>query len=139
MTGSTAFVLGGALVTLPYLAWIRRARTPARPAALGLVIAALVYLAFAAAAGAWDGLAVEAVGLILFALVAGLGLRWPWLLALGWAAHAGWDLALHSSGPQDYAPFWYPPACVGSDLLLAGFLVALFWPDHNHATPRETP
>jgi hypothetical protein len=57
--------------------------------ALGLVGAAFVYVACAAAAAGGPGgrgqLPLEALGLSLFTLLAALGLaRWPALLALGW-------------------------------------------------------
>jgi signal transduction histidine kinase len=36
---------------------------------------------------------------------------------LGWAAHAGWDLLFHRLDVASYAPWWYPVACIGFDLV----------------------
>jgi hypothetical protein len=98
--------------------------------ALGLVGAALIYVARAAAADVGPGgrghLPVEALGLSLFTLLAALGLaRWPALLALGWAGHALWDLLRGAHAA--YIPAWYPPACGGFDLVVAGYLAWLLW------------
>lgn len=93
--------------------------------ALGLVIAAFIYIVLALAAGAdrrW--LALEAAGLGLFGGLAWLGLRAsPWWLALGWVAHVGWDVGLHLDRVQEIVPAWYPLLCVGFDLVVAGFLL----------------
>jgi hypothetical protein len=58
--------------------------------------------------------------LTLVAVVAG-GRTAAWLVALGWLAHAGWDLAHHRSGrvvPRGYAEF-----CVVLDVALAALMV----------------
>ncbi|MGW5559831.1 hypothetical protein ACWER9_21740 [Micromonospora sp. NPDC003944] len=65
------------------------------------------------------GLAVW-VTLTLVAVVAG-GRTAAWLVALGWLAHAGWDLAHHRGGrvvPRGYAEF-----CVVLDVALAAVMV----------------
>jgi Family of unknown function (DUF6010) len=114
-------VLGGLFVFLVR----RRKRGDISLLALGLVVAAFVYLVLALAAGAdrrW--LILEAVGLGVFGLLAWLGLRASlWWLVLGWVAHVGWDVGLHLDRPQTFVPAWYPLLCVGFDLVVAGFLL----------------
>jgi hypothetical protein len=117
----TGAVLGGVFAALA------ARRTPAgelRLLALGLVAAAVVYLALALADGNARWLALEAVGVAGFALVAWLGVRVsPWLLVLGWTAHVFWDAALHVEQPQSLVDAWYPLGCVGFDLIVAGALL----------------
>ena len=95
--------------------------------AVGLVIAALVYVGFGAVGGAvgrW--LALESLGVLLYGAAAWGGLRGrPWLLAVGWAAHVAWDAILHLSGAgSEYTPHWYPWLCVSFDLVMAGAALA---------------
>ena len=114
------------------LALVRMARTypPAgerRVYAVGLVIAALLYVIFGVVGGAgarW--LALESVGVLIYGAAAWVGLRgWPSLLALGWAAHVAWDVPIHVSGAAvGYTPRWYPWLCVSFDLVIAGAVVA---------------
>ena len=95
--------------------------------AVGLVIAALVYVVLGVVGGAsaqW--LLFETLGVFLYGTAAWVGLRGkPLLIALGWAAHVGWDLLLHLSGAgAEYTPHWYPWFCVGFDLVIAGAVLA---------------
>jgi hypothetical protein len=92
--------------------------------AVGLVVAALVYVGFAARGGvALSWLALESGGLVLFSSVALLGLRISmWFLMLGWAAHALWDVLLHKVLNVGFVPEWYPVMCLGFDLFLAGYI-----------------
>jgi hypothetical protein len=91
--------------------------------AVGLVVAALTYVAFAAAGGAgapW--LAAEVAGVALFGGAAWVGLRGsPVVLAVGWAVHVAWDVLLHLEGAgATYTPSWYPWLCASFDLVVAG-------------------
>ncbi len=90
----------------------------------GLVVAALIYVGFAAVGRAeprW--LAIEAGGVIPFAAFAWAGLRRsPLWLAAGWALHVGWDVGLHSAATTPFVPPWYPPLCVGLDAIVALWL-----------------
>jgi uncharacterized protein DUF6010 len=96
----------------------------ARLLALGLVVAALVYVGLALAGADRRWLAVEAVGLGVFAVLGWLGVRASiWWLALGWVAHVGWDVGLHLDRSQAFVGAWYPLLCVGFDLVVAGFLI----------------
>lgn len=95
--------------------------------AVGLVVAAFLYVIFGVVGGAgarW--LALESVSVLIYGAAAWVGLRGrPLLLALGWAAHVAWDVPLHVSGAAaEYAPRWYPWLCVSFDLVIAGAVVA---------------
>ena len=114
------------------LALVRMARTyppegERRVYAVGLVIAALLYVIFGVVGGAgarWS--ALESAGVLIYGAAAWAGLRGrPSLLALGWAAHVAWDVPLHVSGAAvEYTPGWYPWLCVSFDLIIAGAVVA---------------
>ncbi len=110
------------------IAFVRYAGANRRPYAVGLLAAAVIYAAFALAGGAsvrW--LLVETVGVALFGAVAWSGFRgWLPLLAVGWAAHVGWDVLLHLDGAGAvHTPGWYPWACVSLDLILAAALLRM--------------
>ena len=128
MTPTLALLLGIALSLA--LVGLARRYPPVRERhvyAVGLVIAALLYVFFAMAGGAnpkW--LAFEALGVFLYLVVAWAGLRGrPWILALGWAAHVAWDVLFHlSGGGAEYTPRWYPWTCVSFDLVVAAAVFA---------------
>jgi hypothetical protein len=131
MNEQMTWILTGAAGALAFGALVRRFahRDPSRRHAMALVVAALIYLAFAAAGGSAGGVGVELGGVAVFGGVAAVGLvrRMPWLLALGWALHPLWDVALHTAGEGlRYTPAGYVPACIGFDLALAA-LIALGW------------
>jgi hypothetical protein len=91
--------------------------------AVGLVIAALIYVGFTAQGATPAWLVLELAGLLVFTLLAWLGLKISALiLAFAWAAHVAWDLALHKLLDVAFVPDWYPVVCVGFDLLLAGYI-----------------
>ena len=94
--------------------------------AIGLPVAGLAYVGFALMAGNGRWAAYEAVGVLVYGLVAWCGLRRsPRWLVLGWAAHPLWDTLLHLSGTgAELAPQWYVVSCVPFDLLVAGFIAA---------------
>jgi hypothetical protein len=116
-------VLGGLFALFAHS---RRSPGEVRLLAVGLMVAALIYVAFALAGAHGRWLALEAVGLALFSGVAWLGLRVSlWWLALGWVAHVGWDVGLHLDRTQPVVGAWYPLACVGFDLVVAGYLLSL--------------
>lgn len=104
-----------------------RARKAAevRVLALGLVVAALIYVGLALAGRGREWLGIEMAGVALFGLLAWLGLRGsPWWLAVGWVAHVGWDVGLHLDRAQAVVGAWYPLLCVGFDLVVAGFVLS---------------
>jgi hypothetical protein len=88
--------------------------------AVWLVIAALIYPAFAALHDAHDQLLYEFIGVVLYSTLAWLGWRYSlaWLAA-GWALHTVWDNLTHGA----FMPAWYPMVCLGFDLVLAAFIV----------------
>jgi hypothetical protein len=92
--------------------------------ALGLLVAAVIYVGLALAAGNPRWLMVELVGVAVFGTVAWFGLHSAAWLAVGWLAHVGWDVGLHLDRPQPVVRHWYPLLCVGFDLLVAGVLVS---------------
>jgi len=120
-----AAVLAGALLAVPFLALAARHSRPVMPIGVGLVVAALVYVALAAVRADASTIWLELSGTAAFAAVAVAGVRWSaWFLAAGWVAHVGWDLLLHPVSYPGYAPGWYPALCVGFDMLVAGFALA---------------
>ena len=117
-------IFGGVAAAVPYLLYAIRVRNPRRLFAIGLVITAFVYVVFAMFGGTRDALLIELGGAVIFVIVTALGLRYSiYFLAFGWAAHVAWDLLLHPIGVSSYAPWWYPVACVGFDLVVAGAVV----------------
>jgi hypothetical protein len=91
---------------------------------LGLVVAALIYVALALVSDERRWLVTEMVGVALFGGLAWLGLRSSsWWLALGWVGHVGWDVGLHLDRAQPVVGAWYPLLCVGFDLVVAGFVL----------------
>jgi uncharacterized membrane protein len=105
------------------LAWQSR-RREAQLLAIGLVIAALVYVVAALFGADRSGLVHQVAGLMLFGAIAWLGVRVSQLwLALGWAAHTAWDVGLHLNRVQAIVPAWYALLCVGFDLVVAGYVL----------------
>jgi hypothetical protein len=131
-------VLGGLFVIL---ANRRGRRTEATLFAIGLFVAALIYLALALARDGGRWLATESAGVAIFGTLAWLGMRSsPWWLALGWLGHVAWDVGLHLDQVQPIAPRWYPLLCVGFDLIVAGFVLGRVAPSlepqrRDHRSP----
>lgn len=115
----TGAVLGALLVLVAR----RGGAAGLRLLALGLLVAALIYLGLAIPSGDGRWLVLEGAGLLLYGPLAWLGLRRPGVLALGWAAHVGWDIGLHLEAAQPVVGPWYPLGCVGFDLIVAGYLL----------------
>ena len=92
-----ALIVGIVLAT-PFLLWTRaQPDAGMRFYAVGLGVTALIYFVFAlfGAAGG-RSLVLEAAGVLLYGAAAWLGFRVSTaLLALGWAMHVVWDVALH--------------------------------------------
>ena len=93
--------------------------------AVGLVVAALDYVGFAAFAHADAGwLGAELLGVAIYGAVALRGVRHSaWWLVAGWALHPVWDVALHYAGPgRAFAPEWYTVSCLSWDLATAAIV-----------------
>ncbi len=102
-----------------------------------LVIAAAIYGAFSAV-GVFAGsaslnwLATELVGIPAFAIFAYFGrMDRPWLVALGWLLHMGWDFFLHGGPGSGFVPAHYPGACAGFDLVFAAYIAYYFYFQKN--------
>lgn len=93
--------------------------------AIGLVVAALIYVGFAVVWGNTQWVLIEALGLPLYGGMAWLGLkRSPIWLGVGWLLHMPWDLFVHYVGPGFHvAPVWYMFACFSFDLVAGLYLV----------------
>jgi hypothetical protein len=91
--------------------------------ASGLVIAALIYVIAALVQGATEVVLLELAGAVVFGLFAVLGLRKAsvWL-AIGWALHVGWDLAMQLAD-DPVLPRWYAIACLAFDLVVAAAIL----------------
>jgi hypothetical protein len=113
----------GVLFVLAARAWTRG--TGRLVLVVGLLVTALIYVGFALAAEDRNrSLAVEAFGVLLFGLLAWLGLRRSlWWLSIGWLGHVAWDVGLHLDRTLAAVPAWYPLFCVGFDLVVAGYLL----------------
>jgi len=91
--------------------------------AAGLVVAAILYVAFAALRQGFDRMALESLGVAVFSLAAIAGLRaWPALIGVAWIAHGAWDLLLHPPNLL-YVPSWYPAWCLGFDWVVGFYIL----------------
>ena len=118
-------VLGGIFIVVA-----RRLGVPGerRLLAVGLVVAALIYVGFAVAWADAVWMMIELGGVVVFTGLAVLGLKRSALsLAVGWALHPAWDVGLHLVGAgAAFAPAWYTVACISFDLLVAAYVIARF-------------
>ena len=120
------FLLGlVAAVPFVFFAKGQGARLEQSILAQGLVIAALIYVGFAALWSNLGWVAIELGGLLIYGLFALLAWRHTVLwLAAGWAVHPLWDMGLHWVGQgHTIAPAWYVIACLAFDLLVAGYIL----------------
>lgn len=90
-----------------------------------LMVAALIYVGFAAAWGNSYWLLFETLGIPLFGFFYWLSLRGSSLwLAVGWLLHPVWDVPLHLLGPgSQIAPQWYAITCVSFDVAVALYII----------------
>ena len=124
MAAIASQIVLGIVLAIAFIAFARRGnrRSESGFYALGLAVAALIYVVFAALGGDLTDLLSELLGLIAFAIVAAFA-WWrdqPMILAIGWTVHAGWDAL--QLGAVTYVPGWYTIACLGFDLLLAFYI-----------------
>ncbi len=95
--------------------WRRRAY------AVYLPVAAAIYPVFRRGGRHSRAARIEIGALAAYSALA-LAARDDRLLAAGWASHALFD-AVHDGGDESLIPDWYPAACAGYDLAVAGLLV----------------
>jgi hypothetical protein len=91
--------------------------------AVVLVIAAVVYVGFAAnAGGGW--MTAEVAAVVVYGALGVLGIRGSrWWLVAGWAAHPLWDVVLQHVGPgRSFAPDTYTVPCLSFVLLVALYI-----------------
>jgi hypothetical protein len=114
-------IVTGVFLASGFILLVRRSRSytsEKRAFAVGLVIAALIYVGFAVFNGSLTWILMELAGVVVYAVFAWLGLKKSgWSLAVGWALHPLWDAGLHHS--TEFVPHWYIAACIGFDLLVA--------------------
>ena len=92
--------------------------------AIYLALAALIYIGFALREAGEGWMKVELLGLLGYTTLGWLGTRGRgWLLALGWALHAAWDMVVHAGVPDLFVPVWYRWACLVFDFGAAGPIV----------------
>jgi len=93
--------------------------------AIGLVIAAAIYVGFVIHAAEPRWIAVEVGGVAPFGAIAWLGLRHSMLwLSAGWALHPVWDGGLHLvGGGSAFSPDGYALICVTFDVRVATYIV----------------
>ena len=119
-----AALIVGVFLAVLFLLWTRsRPDAGMRLYAIGLGVTALIYFLFALIGGpSGRSLGLETLGVVLYGGAAWLGYRrGTMILALGWALHSVWDLALHLQGMgAGYTPDWYPWGCVSFDLMVGG-------------------
>lgn len=115
----------GISLAIGFLLVARRGKSYAKEKrifAIGLVVAALIYVCFGLFSGSISWMLIELLGVPLYAVFAWLGLRKSaWLLAVGWALHVVWDAGLHGYATP-FVPHWYIGGCLGFDLLVAGYI-----------------
>ena len=122
----------GVALAVPYVLYGRGARV----FAAGLIVAAAIYVVFAATRGTFQDVLLELGGVAVFGTLAVLGLRRPLVLATGWALHVSWDVLLHPIGDTSYAPWWYPVLCIGFDLVVAAAILRLKIEGHGSREHR---
>ena len=117
----------------------------------GLVVAALVYIAFVLlhppAMRHW--FPIELAGVVIYTIFAlfSTTLQAGTLAALGWVAHCAWDMGVHSvdwpaNGPvpadgSPHVPHWYPGLCAGFDLVFAAWLMLSVTPALSKVLKRS--
>lgn len=118
-----ALIVGIVLAT-PFLLWTRSQPDAGRRLyAVGLGVTVLIYVVFALIGGGGGrSLALEGGGALVYGAAAWIGFRRSAaVLALGWAMHVVWDVALHlQRAGAAYTPFWYPWGCGSFDLMVGG-------------------
>ena len=95
-------------------------------AGAALAAVAGVYLGFAVADGRTSAIAIQAVSVLAFAVVAYIGIEQDSkaLIGAGWVAHGFWDALHHEHRGPTEVRTWYPPFCATADLAVGVPLIA---------------
>lgn len=118
-----------------------RPQAESRILALGLMVAAVIYVGFAVIGGAHQTwVKVEITGVGIYGLFALLGWRYScWWLMLGWLLHPIWDVWLHLFAKgTDFTPAGYAVACISFALVIAGYISGTQWGWINAKTAEVT-
>jgi hypothetical protein len=103
--------------------------------AIGLAVAAGIYVAFALVAQSGEWIAVELIVAITFLVTAFVAARSALLLGMAWMLHVGWD-AIHLRYLEGaIAPAWYPPLCIAFDLVVGAYLIRTAFSEPRPETP----
>lgn len=125
MMGRLFQLILGVVLAFLFVAFART-RGPRREPfiySVGLIVAALLYVGFSLAGASSQWFMIELIGLVVFSLIAVLGLRVSlWFLTIGWVLHVSWDVLLHLMKEQPFVPNWYPVVCISFDLIVAGYI-----------------
>ena len=129
------FVLGwpatvGASLACATAALLASGVIPSPLAFHSLLLAAIawIYVGFSLQDGRGSAVAIEGVVAFGFFVAALLGLVYtPYLIAVGFVAHALWDVLHHdgAGGIGTSVPSWYPRFCAVYDIAHAALFVAL--------------
>ena len=118
-------VIVGLILAIGFILLARRSVSFAkekRMYAIGLVVAALIYVGFGLFSDSVGWKIIELIGMPIYAFFAWLGLKKSgWFLAVGWALHVFWDAGLHGASTP-FVPHWYIAGCLGFDLLVAAYI-----------------
>ncbi len=125
--GLSKFLLGG-LASILFILYVRNIRKNVKTEfldyAIGLIIAALIYVGFEIWHMEYSCLSLEVGGVVIYGFLAYLGLRYSiGFLAFGWASHIFWDIMIHMNNTTQFVQDWYPPAYLILDLVLARYII----------------
>lgn len=121
-------VIGGltGLLSIAYLAFLPEA-VVTQHITVVLTGAGAIYIGFGLADGKLGSAIIESLVALAFWGIAILGALYsPLILALGFFAHALWDLAHHYKGVNTQVRIWYPPFCAAYDCVIGLFLVSQY-------------
>jgi len=117
----------GILLSIPLILYCNSLKGKALIHILGtsLLIAAVIYIGFAIVWGDSTWIVIESLGLLGYGFFYWLAIRYSLLwIAIGWAAHPIWDIALHLNGAGAHVvPEWYAIFCVSFDISIAVYIL----------------
>ena len=117
--------VGAALVAAVTLLLPEPARVPLLAGLLWLTVG--IYVGMALVDRQPGQVRVQILGGLPVAALALLGVRWPWLVAVGWLVHPAWDLLHHAGVVKTRIHPAVVPFCISFDLLVAGLAAVVTW------------